>query len=221
MHIIELCKEPQASNSYIGGGVFIDTAENFPKDPSSGEFLTHFMSLSHDFFPTAVLPTGYQISIFLPANYTNNTLPKAHLDQFKVEILWKFTIQEEQESNAACVLLHKTGSTEIIPNPTALLPKYYLRTRPPSTTELEEELKDDDIAWMRTKLYGRPGFLQDEVPRLSHMHFLLQIFEADLVAIDKFYNGIFYDGAGYLFINNHIKEQSNNTSAGLFFAQYT
>jgi len=225
MRIIEFSKEPERTNSYVGGGVFIDDANLIPKGNPSGDFMTHFMTLDYDFFPTEVLAPDHQVSIFLPANYVESESKlKNRISKFKRSSLTTFTIQDQEqytENNGAYVLLHKKGEKEINPDRKNTLPKYYIKTRLASAQEVSEESEDDFIGLMKTKLYGRPGFLQDEVFESQKMIFCLQVFESDLVAIDDFYEGIFGEGAGYLFLNLSIKRQKTNLPAGLFFAQFT
>jgi len=225
MRIIEILKEPKSSRSYIGGGVFIDTPENLPKEKNTGQFLTHFMTLNHDFFPEQIIPKEYQISIFLPPKYAIFSLEsKSNYHERKLKLLRSFSISGkfcDTQNIGSCVFLHKIRNKETISDATNVFQKYFLQARPATDREMQEEMEDDFIAWMKTKLYGKPGFLQKGPEKIATMSFCLQIFEEDLVAIDKSYEGIFSDGAGYLFLKESITTQDNNTSVGLFFAQYT
>jgi len=225
MRIIEFSKELENANSYVGGGVFIDDTDIIPKENPSGDFMTHFMTLDHDFFPTEVLPPDHQVSVFLPANYVESKSKlKNRTSKFKRSLLESFTIHDQEqytENNGAYVLLHKKGTKEVIPDAKNTLPKYYAKTRLASAQEISEESEDDFIGLMKTKLYGRPGYLQDEVFESRKMMFCLQVFESALVRADKFYEGIFGEGAGYLFLNLSIKRQKTSLPAGLFFAQFT
>jgi len=190
-------------SAYVGGGALTEDPSLLPRDASTGAALTHFMTLTPDFFPTPTLPANHQVSIFLPARYAHaESKLKNHASAFKRSLLRSFTLNDQSqynekysEKNGAQVWLHKKGAREMVVDEKTVLPKYFLGTRAASPEETAEELEDDFIGLLKTKLYGRPGFLQDEIFEPPNMMFCLQIFEADLVAVDPAYEGIFGDGA--------------------------
>ena len=118
------------------------------------------------------------------------------------------------------VLLYPVGALKIHPESIELPSIGIERVR----AEKEEEEKDqeDEInGVICSKIGGRAGWLQDSIyPSPKHL-FFLQIMESDLVRLDQKFNGIFEDGAGYLFIDMGMRKKTKLAVSGEFIVQYT
>lgn len=208
---------PTKGISQIGGGAFIPSIEHWPKDKATGVPLAPFFCIRADLFAIPTLPSNHVVTIFLPSQKDGNITRS---------LLRKFTCNDAShlsdiKSNPCRVLLHPESNIELF-NPEAyVFPPHSVRADKFNDRELEEELLDDKIGLQRSKLYGRPGWIQDELFFPQKFDFCLQIFESDLRKIDREYDGVFGDGAVYLFLDKGIKRKSGVQDVGILVAQFT
>ena len=126
--------------------------------------------------------------------------------------------------NLPCVCVNRAGERELSMEEAASLPKLFVKKQKFTDEEFKEDNEDDYIGMLNSKLFGRPGWLQENLD--LHWHpgkfgFCLQLFESTLRKGDPAYDGLFDDGACYLFLHKGLKRMTDNDSCGVLFVQFT
>ena len=186
--------------SYLGGKIPINSLDDWPIDPLN-------------------IPEGMALTVFLSLNNIDS-IRNYRINRIN-NIAFSDTMEyKSREIIKSKVLLYPVGALKIHPESIELPSIGIERVR----AEKEEEEKDqeDEInGVICSKIGGRAGWLQDSIyPSPKHL-FFLQIMESDLVRLDQKFNGIFEDGAGYLFIDMGMRKKTKLAVSGEFIVQYT
>jgi hypothetical protein len=207
-----------SDSSQMGGGAWLENAADWPISTLTGKPLTPLITLRQSLFIIPTIPENMAVTVFIPIEYDRNQIKSSTVRQYTANDPNQLSALSE---SGACVLLHKLSSTELLLDNCHLLPKLSISKRKFNDEEMQEENEDDIIGLQTSKLFGRPGWLQDELFPPDPFDFTLQIFERDLYTLKPEYEGIFRDGAGYLFLNEKLKKLNSKKKTGLFIAQFT
>ena len=205
--------------SYLGGKIPINSLDDWPIDPLSKRPMTPLLTLHQDIFFIPTIPEGMALTVFLSLNNIDS-IRNYRINRIN-NIAFSDTMEyKSREIIKSKVLLYPVGALKIHPESIELPSIGIERVR----AEKEEEEKDqeDEInGVICSKIGGRAGWLQDSIyPSPKHL-FFLQIMESDLVRLDQKFNGIFEDGAGYLFIDMGMRKKTKLAVSGEFIVQYT
>jgi hypothetical protein len=206
------------SESQLGGGAWLKDIVEWPVAEDTEKPLTPLLTVRQSLFVVPTLPGGMVVTVFIPCERSEG--------QFKASTVRKFTANDTKQFEllrlaGARVLLHEEGDIELFKDDCQALPRYSISASKFTEQEMAEENEDDYVGVLRSKLFGRPGWLQDELFLPPKLSFSLQLFESDLRKADHAYDGIFRDGAGYLFLSQNLKKLKPRSEAGVFVAQFT
>jgi hypothetical protein len=204
--------------SQVGGGAWLEDLTHWPMTPDAGRPLVPVLTLRQSIFVAPTIPEEMAVTVFAPIEHDNG--------QFKASGVRRFAANDTNELNRhaetdVSVLLHKLGDTELFADKCPFMPKYSMFREKFTENEMAEENEDDYVGVLRSKLFGRPGWLQDEVFPPAQFVFCLQLFEDDLRKADAAFDGLFRGGAAYLFLNQSLKRMPRGKQCGMFFAQFT
>jgi hypothetical protein len=207
-----------SNSSQVGGGAWLESADDWPISALTGKPLTPLITIRQSLFIIPTIPENMAVTVFIPVEYDRNQIKSSTVRQYTANDPNQLAALNE---TGACVFLHKLSSTELLLDNCHLFPKLSVSKRKFNDEEMQKENEDDIIGSQTSKLFGRPGWLQDEIFLPEPFDFTLQIFESDLYALKSEYEGIFRDGAGYLFLNEKLKKLNSKSKAGHFIAQFT
>lgn len=202
-------------SAQIGGGAYLAALNQWPRNGSNVQ-MAPFLTIRESLFPTPFIPKGSCITVFLPysaGKYKINGIRSCTLnDQSQVR---------EFKGGAGKVVLHKENSEEINPAEIQMFPSFPLISREMTSLEKSKDLDDEISGLYASKLLGRPSWIQDEIFMPEKYFFALQIIEEDIVKLDKRYEGIFNDGALYLYLRQSLKKSNHGDIVGEVFIQFT
>ena len=197
--------------SQVGGGGFLNHDSLWPEE-EDGIKMIPILTLRCDIFAIPTIPEGMCITIFVP--YKNNC-----------ESIGKYRICAKndmlQSPVGMKVILHEDSLKENFLDEGGHYPAYPLIRREFSPQEQSEDLEDANSGIYISKIYGRPSWLQDEIFFPVRYAFTVQLTEADLVAVDKDFEGVFNDGSMYVYLMRSLKKMKHGNICGEAFIQFT
>ena len=205
--------------SYIGGKIPINSLNDWPIDPVKKKPMTPLLTLHQDIFFIPTIPEGMALTVFLSLNdidpIRNYRINRINNIAFSDAIQYK-----SKEIIKSKVLLYPVGDLKIHPD-SIELPSIGIERVMAEKEEEEKDQEDEFNGVICSKIGGRAGWLQDPIYPSPKYLFYLQIMESDLVHLDRKFNGIFEDGAGYLFIDMGMRKKTKLAVSGEFIVQYT
>jgi hypothetical protein len=207
-----------SSKSQFGGGAWLPAEIDWPMNQEDGKELLPVLTLFPDFFPTATIPIGMCLTIFLACKSAG----EISSGQLARRLAANDQAQYALNTSGSLVLLHTVAEKERFAGDTNLrIPTQKLSTQPFDNQLIQEENEDEINGAERSKLFGRPAWLQDEVFPEPRYEFCLQIVEADILSLGPTHSGIFRDGIAYLFLDRNCRKANTTSVAGRFFVQFT
>ncbi|WP_313301879.1 hypothetical protein [Diaphorobacter sp.] len=216
MFIIEYCPDSSGNSSgQLGGGAYLAELNQWPRN-GYNVTMTPFLTIRASLFPTSYLPQKSCITVFLPYS----------IDRYTIKDIRSCTLNDQSQvkefhGGAGKVVFHEENSAEIKPAEIETFPSFPLISREMTPLEASEDLEDEISGLYGSKLLGRPSWIQDEIFMPEKYFFALQIIEADIVKLDKRYEGIFNDGALYLYLRQSLKKSNHGDVVGEVFIQFT
>jgi hypothetical protein len=206
---------PTLNQSQFGGGAWLESEQHWPRSRSTGKPMMPLLTLRQSLFIVPTINDDTAVTVFVPI--------ELEADGFKSSAVRRFTANDTKQLTAleSDSAVHKLGITELMLPDTFSLPKLGMTKQKFNEDDMNQENEDDYVGALRSKLFGRPGWLQDELffePRYS---FCLQVFEDELRAAESSLDGIFRGGAAYVFLDQRLKRLATNSKCGLCIAQFT
>lgn len=197
--------------SQIGGGGFIPHSLEWPTS-SDGKKMVPILTIRPDIFLIPTMPEGMCITVFAPYEKGRESVGKLGLCARN---------DMSQKPSGMKVLLHKDTIPERFTDNREHYPALLLKRREYTEQEDMEEFEDDINGVYLSKVYGRPSWLQDEIFYPEKYSFTIQITEADIAKKDKRFEGIFSDGALYIYLLMSLKRMKDGEICGEAFIQFT
>lgn len=203
----------------IGGGAWLNTIEQWPTDPDTGDLMLPVMMLTENALNIQYLPEGMALTVFVSIQRSKDSFKRSSLRNITINQKSEFDVLKKGYSK---VLLHKRSSEEIFPETAKdLINKKYIDLQEFDDSDDAEEAEDDINGASISKVLGRPHWLQDLIPETPRYYFLAQITDYDIRTISPQHEGIFGNGMGYIFADNRAKKLDDGADGGYFFIQFT
>lgn len=219
MHRIEFTEFGDGM-SQLGGGAWFNSKDYWPICPISKKYLLPVMTIRGNFFPTERFPSpDLCITVFISVIYNKGSFYGINSRHFAASDTKELSSIKKGTSR---VILHDVGDKEIFMDVDfPYINKCGMHLVEFTSEEKDEEVQEPDDSLYLSKFSAFPSWLQDPVIPPPSFSFNLQLLEYDIVKISPEHEGIFNDGAGYLFLSRNLRRMKNMDEAGFFIVQYT